>query len=205
MRKPLIVTVVGVCSLLMGASLAQAQAAFPTRSGNYAAFMARAMDPCTPGALTVIGAGVPTQGCYQANSTTDSALTMTTARVVVSRKTGKVILFGRGFPFGARVKVVLNLRITRKGLTTKNPTGSNKTITFQDMTVSCPTAPFQFLANSRGTISGRANLADCLGANGGLVTPATAGSPPVVNIEILSATLVNTDNGKVVARPGILR
>lgn len=205
MKKQMSAMAVAAGFLASTAGLVHAQAAFPTRSGNYAASMVRAMDSCTPSGLTVIGAGVPTVGCLQANSVTDNSLTMKNARVVVSRRTGKVIVTGKGFPFGARVKVQLDLRVTRKGLTTKNPVATNQTVTFQDVTVICPTPPFQFLANARGGLAGRVALADCLGSNSGLVAPAATGQPPVANIEILGAVLLNADNGKVVARPGILR
>jgi hypothetical protein len=170
-------------------------APFPTAARNYTAWMARAMDQCSPTTVSVVSTpGLPTTGCYQANSTTDSVITMKYARLTVSSKTGKLALFGSGFPFGARVTTQLTLRVTKRTQATKHPPGP-KTVTFEDVTVQCPNTPFWFVARPNGSVLGSVRLSDCL------TTPGLATG----NIEILDSALINVDTGKVFARPGILR
>ena len=180
------------------ASAAFAQPSFPTVTRNYNVWMARAMDQCSPSGLTVQGvSGVG--ACIQANVATDSLMTMNSARLVVNRRTGKLIVTGHGMTPGGRVLVQLVLRTTRNGLTVKHPPLSNQRATFVDTTIQCPgMAPFGFTVRSNGVLSGQDTLVNCLG-------PAQAGLASG-NIEIIDAALLNHDNGdKVFAHPGLLR
>ncbi len=161
--------------------------------------MARAMDQCNPATVSVATTGVPFSGCPQANSTTDSVITMKTARLTFAQTTGKLTLYGTGFQFGSRVTTQLTLRITKPGQTTLHPHQVNKSVTFQDVTLLCPNVPFGFVARPNGSIAGSAKLSDCLTQNGD-ATGLSNG-----NIEILDSALINIDTMKVFARPGILR
>lgn len=166
------------------------------------AWMARAVDECNPATISVTSPNVPGGGCLQANTVTDSGITMSFARVIVNARSGRILVFGRGLPFGARVTLQLTLRVTRGGINVKHlpGPGSNKRVTFEDQVVTCPnlsSSPFGFPVRPSGALLGTADLASCLGvANSGL----SAG-----NIEVLGAELVNLDTGKVFARPGIER
>lgn len=187
----------GVIAVALG-SPATAQVQFPTLARNYSAWMARAMDECTPAGLTVLTPGVPGQGCIGAHLVTDDEMTMTWARLVVSGKTGKVKVFGRGLVPGSRVKVQLSLRITKTGVFTKHPPSSNQKVTFADFVLLCADQPFGFVVTSGGVLAGSADLATCLAPNGPLATAS--------NIEIVEAGLVNHDNSdRLFARSGILR
>lgn len=179
-----------------------AQAAFPTKAPQVKFWLARAMDPCTPSGMTVIGAGLPTSGCLQANSVTDGTSTMKYGRIRVT-KNGRIALSGNGFTFGDVFRVRLQLRVTKKGLTTKNPVGTNQTVTFVDQTVDCPPAPSAFTVRPNGTIASSTELASCLSPNTGLAGGTTPTQPN--NIEIVDASLVSVLTGKIVARPGIVR
>jgi len=159
------------------------------------------MDPCSASNVAVVGSGLPATGCIQANSTTDSTITMKSARLTLSAKTGKVTLFGTGFQFGSRVAAQLKLRVTKPGQHTLHP-GATSTVTFQDITVMCPNAPFWFGARPNGSIAAKADLADCLSDNG-QPTGLASGS-----IEVLDSALVDIDStppNKVFARPGFVR
>jgi len=172
---------------------------FPTSARRYAAWMARAMDECSAGTVSVAsGQGLPTTGCAQTNVTTDPGITMKLARLNIAKLTGKVTLFGRGFVFGNRVTTQLTLRVTKQDQTTNPPPGTNP-VTFQDVTIQCPNAPFWFVARQSGAIAGSIKLEDCL-TQSGMPTGLATG-----NIEVLSAELVNVDTGLVFARPGIVR
>jgi hypothetical protein len=194
-------TATGVLVALALCTQAMAQATFPTTARTYIAWMARAYDECNPATLSVVGAGLPAGGCLAANgSTTDNALTMNYVRLIVKARSGRLIVFGRGFPFGARVQVQLTLRVTKAGITTKHPPGSNKRVTFEDTVVTCPnpgTQPFGFPTRANGGLLGIASLSDCLGTS---VSNLARG-----NIEILDSALINGDTGNVIAHPGILR
>ncbi|MBI3784118.1 MAG: hypothetical protein HY270_12035 [Deltaproteobacteria bacterium] len=174
---------------------AQAVQPFPTVTRDFNAWMVRAYDQCMPGMMSVVGSGLPGSGCLAVNTTTDSTITMNSAKIAVRKITGKVAMFGFGFQAGARVKVQLTLRVTKFGQTVKHPPGTNKFVTFADTTVQCGTTPFGFVANARGTIAASVSLSTCLGPNFGLATG---------NIEIIDAALVNNDTGLVFAHPGIL-
>src|SRR5262245_32406488 len=90
-----------VAATVLVASAAHAQnAPFPTTARRYTSWMARAMDQCVPSGISVLGAAAG--ACLQANSVTDDTITMNFARIVVNSRTGRVVLFGRGFPAGAR-------------------------------------------------------------------------------------------------------
>ncbi len=191
--------VVVLCGVFFGtAGFAQVQ--FPTIARRYSAWMVRAMDECNPATLSVTSPGVPTGGCFQTNVVTDDVITMHFARLIVTARSRRAVVFGRGLQFGKRVRVQLTLRTTHKGLSVKHPPGTNKTVTFQDTTLLCPnptTNPFGFTVLQNGALLGIANLQNCLGTSlSGLATG---------NIEITDAALINVDNGKVFARPGILR
>jgi hypothetical protein len=171
---------------------------FPRLARYYITWMARAMDQCTAPSLTVVNPPGEPPACPQVNSTTDNTITMGFARLAVTSR-GRIGLFVTGLPFTARVRVQLTLRVTRSVTQVKHPPGSNKRVTFQDVTIQCPPAassPFGLVANNRGAIAARMTLASCL-ANTALTTG---------NIEILDSALIDVDNGnKVFAVPGILR
>jgi hypothetical protein len=172
---------------------------FPTAARKYSAWMVRAMDECNPSTVSVAPvAGLPTTGCLQTNSMTDSAIGMKTARLTVNSITGKLTLLGTGFQFGSRVTTQLTLRVTKPGQSTKHPPVA-RTVTYQDVTVMCPNMPFWFVARPSGVLAGSAKLSDCLAAND-FATGLSSG-----NIEILDSALINIDTGKIFARPGILR
>jgi hypothetical protein len=185
---------------LLAASASAQTAPFPKLARFYVAWMVRAMDQCTAPSLTVVNPSmVPPAACPQANSTTDNTLTMGFARLAVSAR-GRIGLFVTGLPFTARVRIQLTLRVTRVVGQVKHPPGSNKRVTFQDVTIQCPppaTSPFGLVANGRGAIASRMTLESCLSPNTALATG---------NIEILNAALLDIDNSnKVFAVPGILR
>jgi len=190
------------CAVLGLAVLVQqvsaAQAPFPRFSRFYITWFARAMDPCSPTSVSVVTPGLPAGGCLQANAATDSSITMNFARLIVNRR-GRLALLGVGLPFGARVKVELKLRVTKANLQVKHPPGSNKRVTFQDITIQCPPTPFGFVAGPRGTIAQATTLANCLG------TSASDLASPTSNIEVLDSALINVDTGLVFARPGVVR
>jgi len=185
-----------VAGVTWGGTANAALASFPTVTRNFAVWMVRAYDQCTPSGLSVVGSGVPGTGCLAANVATDSTITMSSTRLAVRKVTGKVAIYGRGYPAGARVKVQLTLRVTKPVGSTKHPPATNQKVTFADTTVQCGTTPFGFVANGRGTIAGSVLLSSCLGSNSGLSTG---------NIEIIDAALVNNDTGLVFAHPGVLR
>ncbi len=169
--------------------------AFPTAARGYTAWMARAMDECTPGGLTVVSPGSPTAGCLQANSTTDDQTTMAYARLVITAHSGRILIFGAGFTPGLRAKLQLKARVTGSNVGTKHPFGLNH-VTFQDVTVQCPNTPFGLTVRPSGVLVGSLTLSDCF------MSPGLARG----NIEILDAALLNVDNAnKVIARPGLDR
>jgi hypothetical protein len=180
-------------------STAFAQVQFPTAARTFSVWLARAMDSCTPGMLTVVTMeSLPTAaGCLGAHSATDGLLTMTFGKLVVRPRSGKVVVLAHGLPVGARVKIQLTVRVTKNGLQIKHPPGFNQRVTFADQTVLCGDTPFGFVVNGRGTLAGQIQLSTCLAPYPTLATG---------NIEILDAALVNADNSdKPFARPGILR
>lgn len=188
--------------LWVGAVGAQTLPLFAKKAPLYDTWMARAFDSCTPTTLTVLTGGLPSGGgCLAANSTTDSGLPMKFARLRVS-KSGKIRLYARGLTFGESVRVRLNLRVTRKGVSTKHPPKTGATVTFADFSVDCPASPNAFVVRPNGAIIGATDLAACLAPNSGLAGGAT---PNLANIEVLGASLVNVANGKELARSGIVR
>ncbi|GIW45845.1 MAG: hypothetical protein KatS3mg077_3127 [Candidatus Binatia bacterium] len=173
---------------------------YPSKAPAFNAWMARAFDSCTPSGLTVVSpTNVPNTGCLSTNSVTDSVLPFNFARLRVA-KSGKIRLFARGLTFGESVRVRLALRVTRKGVNTKNPTKSNATVTFADVTVDCPAAPNAFVVRPNGAIVGATDLNACLAPNSNL-----GGGTGTNNIEVLGASLVNVATGKEFARAGVLR
>ncbi|MCX8073407.1 MAG: hypothetical protein N3C12_13290 [Candidatus Binatia bacterium] len=212
MKKLWLTTLIGVTVATAGPVSAQVSG-FPTRAIRYSTWLARAFDSCTPSGLTVVSpSNLPATGCFATHSdplpppggTNPVGASMTFGRLDVRRfpatgGQGKVKLLAFGMQNGQRVKVRLTLRTTRSGVTTKNPSGSNKLVTFQDTTVDCPIGPSNcFIANPRGVVLGTILLDQCLTQNS---------QPPGLarqNVEILSAEVVNCDDGNVVARPGIL-
>ncbi len=112
---------------------------------------------------------------------------------------GRVKLFMTGLQNGQKVKVRLTVRTTRAGVTTKHPPKTNALVTFADTTFECGNQISGcFVANGRGVVLGTQDIQSCL----------TQSSQPKGlashNLEILSAEVVNCDDGFVVARPGIL-
>ncbi len=180
--------------------MAQGQAAFPVKAGKYSVWFARAMDDCVPAnAITVVNPGA-INACAQANSTTDSSIKMSFARLQVKpgAKGVSLKLSGSGFqPAAARIGLQMTLRTTN---TAGSPSGSK---TYEDETVICGgvtggTCGHYFAVASNGTISlGKQQLADCLTKNGFNATLATG------NIQIQDVALIDCDTGKVVATPGI--
>lgn len=166
-------------------------APFPRFARFYSTWFARAMDQCTTNNVVIGAPGQPSGGCLQANGNTDNVMTMGFTKLFLSRR-GRVTLVGVGYPFGARVKVGLVLRVTRS-LPTKG------LVTFADVPVVCPPSSFGFVATQRGILVGSTTLAACLGASlQGLVDQPS-------NIEVVDASLINVDNGKVFAKPGLIR
>ncbi len=188
---------------------AGAVVSLPRMAQSFSTYFARAYDPCVlpvddgPGpVVTVVSpTNVPGIGCLSSNSATDSVLSMSYAKLLVNNR-GRIGLFGAGFPFGARVKVQLSLRVTRKVGSVKHPLASNQMVTFQDVTILCPTSAFGFPVRPSGGVVGVTTLAACLGtSNAGLA--GVAGAP--ANIEVLGAQLINLDNSLPLANPGIVR
>lgn len=211
MRKFVATVAFGGMAVVMASTAFAADSRFPTKARTYRTFFVRAFDQCVPSGVTVIGAGVPTSGCVAATSVNDApppgdplGATMSFARLIVKRYPftggqGRVQLFGKGFQPGQRIKVGLTLRTTRSALTTKNPTGTNQTVTFADVSITCGNHNSGcFVANSRGAIAGNQLLTDCLVQN------SQASGLAAENVEILDASLINCDTNKTVAIPGIL-
>jgi hypothetical protein len=206
-------SVVGGVVLLSTPAAFANHAQFPARANRYRVAMVRAMDQCTGGAVSVVGATVPNGDCLQANTVTDDppvpGATMNSGTLTVSRTAnsdGRVGFMGTGFDPGARLSIQLTLRTTQSGIHTKHPPGSNKRVTYQDYTVSCGNqvaAPgcgaglSAFGARATGAVVGHESLKDCM-TQSGVPVGLTVG-----NIEVLDASLVNCDTGKVIAKPGI--
>lgn len=191
----------GLASLsLSDVGVAQALPSYPKKAPAFDTWMGRAYDSCTPSGLTVVSpTNVPNTGCLSVNTVTDNALPLNFARLRVA-KSGKIRLYARGLTFGDSVRVRLNMRVTRQGVSTKNPTKSNATVTFADVTVDCPAAPNAFVVRPNGSIVGVTDLNACL-----TPYPNLGGGTGKNNIEVLGASLVNVANGKELARSGVLR
>lgn len=185
----------GVMSLGVLAHSASAQVPFPTRARSVSFWMARAMDQCAPSGLSVVGQpSLSTPGCLQSNTTTDNTLTMNFARVRITKR-GRVALFASGFTFGDALRVRLQLRVTKHSQSVKHPPGV-KTVTFVDQIVDCPKSPDAFVVRPNGSVATSTDLGACLAPN----TNLSSG-----NIEIVSASLINVLNGKVVGVPGYVK
>jgi hypothetical protein len=186
----------GLLSLVVATHTAVAQQAnFPRLARGFSSWLARAMDQCAAPTLSVVnpsGAGV---ACPQANSVTDSTLSMRFAKMRVTAR-GRVGLFATGFTLGDALRIRLTLRVTQIAGQVKHPPGSNKRVTFPDLTIDCPKAPDAFLARPNGAVVGRTDFGACLAPSSNLQNG---------NIEILDAELINVNNGKTVAIPGVLR
>ena len=186
----------------------------PKLANSYHVFLARAYDQCQfaedgPGpSVSVLDvnnnhqpfAGLPATGCLAQNNDTDSQLPMKVARLLVNKR-GRIAVFGTGFPFGARIKVELTLRVTRAVDGVLHPKLGTSEVTFEDTTIQCPNTFFGFPVRGSGSLAGTTTLAACLGSNSGLA----GGAGARANIEILDAALINVDTGKPLAHPGILR
>lgn len=185
-------------AMIIGGSPGKAQLPlFPTVARSFSAWLVRAYDPCTPGGLTVTTSGLPSQGCLATATSVDDQMTMEFAKIVISKKSAKIAVIGRGLIPGGRVKVQLTVRTTRNGISTKHPPGT-KRVTFQDTTVVCGPAPFGFIAVwPSGKLLGKIDLSECLQPYPGLATG---------NIEVVDVALLNADNSnRVFARPGVMR
>ena len=99
----------GMVGMVLTASSVFALSQFPFKANRYRAALVRAMDQCSSGAISVVGAGdVPNGDCPQANSTTDDSVaplgaTMNYGVITVSRTAsllGRVGFFGLGFKPG---------------------------------------------------------------------------------------------------------
>lgn len=189
-----------ILSIVSYTPLAQGQVAYPVKAGKYSVWFARAMDDCVPAnTITVVNPGA-INACAQANSTTDSSIKMSFARLQVkpAKKGASVKLTGSGFqPAAARIGLQMTLRTTN---TAGSPSGSK---TYEDETVICGgvtggTCGHYFAVASNGTIAaGKQQLADCVTKNGFNATLATG------NIQIVDVALIDCDTGKVIATPGI--
>ncbi|MCX8073408.1 MAG: hypothetical protein N3C12_13295 [Candidatus Binatia bacterium] len=200
MRVLVSLAVLSFVAGLSSSALGQTLPSYPKKAPSYDTWMVRAYDACTPSGLTVVSpTNVPNTGCLAANSVTDSVLPYNFARLRVA-KSGKIRLYARGLTFGESVRVRLNLRVTRQGVSTKNPTKSGATVTFADVTVDCPPAPNAFVVRPNGSILGATDLNACLAPNSNL-----GGGTGTNNIEVLDASLVNVATGKELARAGVLR
>jgi len=211
MKKAVIGVLAGVGIMAVG-SVAHAQTGFPTRAIKFSSWLARAFDSCTPGGLTVTTSNLPSSGCLAVHSdplpppagSNPVGAPMKFGRLDVRRfpatgGQGKVKLLMFGLQNGQRVKVRLTVRTTRSGITTKHPPKTNALVTFQDTVVECKlSAANCFTANPRGVVLGTQTLDQCFVQTG--LPTGLAGQ----NVEILSAEVVNCDDGFVVARPGIL-
>jgi hypothetical protein len=211
MRKLVLVLAAGCLgSLLLAQSASAADSRFPTRARNFSTWMVRAFNQCTPGSLSVFGAGVPSSGCVATVSDDlppgdPLGASMKYSRLTVRRfpgssgGEGKIILTGRGFQPGQRIAVRLTLRTTRSSFATKHPPTVNSPITFADTTIDCGNQSAGcFGAHANGAIIGRQSLVDCLTQNGQPTGLANE------NVEIVAASLVNCDTTDTVAVPGIL-
>ncbi len=179
-------------------STAGALAEFPRMASSYRVWLVRAMDECTA-ANTVNVRGpfpnLPAAGCLQANTDTDNAVTMDFARLLITH-TGKIAIFGGGFPVGARLELALTLRVTRRVAEVQHPPGSNRRVTFEDVTIHCGNAVSAFSPGRAGRLAAVTSLSACLGSSlSGLA---------VGNIEVANASLVNLDTGKVFATAGVV-
>lgn len=165
-------------------------AGFIQRGLGVTTWLARAMDECTAPTLTVLTPNLPAAACPQANAVTDDTLTLTTMRLIETQ-TGRMTLYGRGLALGDALRVHLNLRVTRTGVTTNLGT---QDVTFSDVSIDCPKAPDAFVVGTLGTVLGTTALSACLDPNAGLAQG---------NVEILDASVVNVINGETVAVPGL--
>lgn len=199
-----VATAISLAALMatVQSALAQTQPS-PRIARDYEVWLARAMDPCNlandgPGpTVTVLNtSGVPAFGCLQQNVITDSNIGLNFARLRVSQR-GRVGLFAGGLTVGDLVAVQLTLRVTRAVNKVKHPPGSNKSVTFTDVPVTCPS----FAARPSGAVAATTDLTTCLGANSGLAG-FTGGR---TNIEIIDAALINANTGKVIGVPGVVR
>jgi len=174
---------------------AGAQVAFPKLARGFGSWMVRAMDQCSPSTLSVTTPGLPTGGCPPTNTVTDDTLGLNFMKLRIAQH-GGISLFGTGMTLGDALRVRITLRVTKTGMTTKHPPGTNQTVTFVDQTIDCPKTPDAFLVRPNGSVAGRTDLGACLAPASGLA---------VGNLEILDVSLVNVMNGRIVAVPGLLR
>jgi hypothetical protein len=198
LRVAVVATATGLLSLsgMIHPAAAAQPVSFPRLARGFSAWMARAMDECSVPTLSIVSpASAPHVACPQMNSTTDNTLSMRFAKMRVTAR-GRVGLFGTGFTLGDALRLRLTLRVTQIAGQVKHPPGSNKRVTFPDQTIDCPKSPDAFLARPNGAVVGRTDLGACLAPFGNLQHG---------NIEILDAELINVNNGKTVAIPGILR
>jgi hypothetical protein len=215
MMKRIVIGLVAVLLTGLGVQASEAQSPlFPNRAPRFSTWLVRAFDACTPAGLTVTApANLPTGGCFASLSdpfppplgSNPLGATMKLGKLDVSRfpglagGQGRVKLFMTGLQNGQKVKVRLSVRTTRAGVTTKHPSKTSALVTFADTIFECGNQLSNcFVANARGVVLGTESLQDCL----------TQSSQPKGlashNLEILSAEVVNCDDGNVVARAGIL-
>jgi hypothetical protein len=179
-------------------SAASAVVEFPRKASYYRIWFVRAMDECTAAnAVDVRGPfpNLPATGCLQANTETDDAVPMGFARLLITH-TGKIAILGGGFPFGVRLGLALTLRVTRRVAEVRHPAGSNKRVTFEDVTIQCGNTPFGFRPSPAGRLAGVTTLSACLGSS--------LSDLAVGNIEVVNASLINLDTGKVFATAGVV-
>src|ERR1700687_5028577 len=192
-----------------GTSQAATFVKFPTQARIYGTWIVRAMDKCNVATVSVVNAGDPKGVCIQANSTTDgdtgTGTTMKFARLIVKRADstlhgeGLVTLFGAGLNPGGRVKVRLTLRVTKANRATKNPSPGVNNVTFMDTTIDCGNQTAGcFSVRPNGVVAGKQSVAECLTQNG------QAKGLAQENIQVVDASLVNCDTGKVFGVPGII-
>ncbi len=198
-----VATAISLAALMATVQSAFAQTQPPPRiARDYTVWLTRAMDPCVlandgPGpTVSVVGVGLPSAGCLQQNSTTDNTIGLNFGRLTVSQR-GRVGLFAAGLTAGDQVAVRLTLRVTRHVPHTKHPPGSNKSVTFTDILVTCPA----FAARPNGALAAATDLATCLGPAASGLAAQTAST----NIESLDAAVINAISGKAIGVPGVVR
>jgi len=184
---------------------ARAALLYPEKGAKLDVYLVRAMDECTGPGVTIANPG-GTEGCLQANSTTDDGVTamkQAKLKLVRSKKGVKIRLnVDRISPAPINVGLQMTLRTSSTfGL----PAGVK---TYEDVTVVCGTFPggpcgnFSAAAtatNPTANIRYRQTLSECLAANG--LSSTLAGG----NIEVIDVGLINCSTGKIFAVPGLLQ
>jgi hypothetical protein len=191
------------------------------------AFVA-AMAPCDPedpGTVTLhargsAGGKLELLGCEEAFSDPISGdtLRIKKGQLLLKKHSGKIILNVQGLPVGQKVQLGLELKSTRQWPATWETGLGVAAVATMPLEVICPVQT----ADDKGKVIEKTYLDQCAPILGGTsytvkkVDP--IGPPPpggsefkasqggtALNIEVLDATLLDVDTGKVFARAGITR